>query len=165
MRTESSIAEDRFDLLPYISILMCLLGTLLLMTMSMATMYLKNPGAVWVTEARTTEHGLVPVLVEWDGSTVSVHEHSGIVRIFLGREPRRWWRSDGSFGNREMVAFVDAMAARSASEYVLFAVRPSGFETFQTLAHEFRSRKIGVGYEPIEQHKSVRVRSEERQRP
>lgn len=165
MRTDSSIAEDRFDLLPYISILMCLLGTLLLMTMSMATVYLKNPGAVWVPQARTTEHGQVPVLVEWDGSIASVHDRAGVTRIVLGLEPRRWWRSDGSFSNPHMVAFVDAMAARSASEYVLFAVRPSGFETFQTLAHEFRKRKVAVGYEPIEQHKSVRMRSEEGQRP
>lgn len=165
MRTDSSMAEDRFDLLPFISILMCLLGTLLLITMSLATMYLKNPGAVWMTEARTTEHVHVPVLLEWDGGTVSIHDESGITRIPLGSETQRWWRSDGSFVDARMNAFLDSMAARKGSEYVLFAVRPSGFDNFQTLASEFRTRKIAVGYEPIEQHKSVRLRSEAAHRP
>jgi len=157
-RASLPMDEDRFDLLPYISILMCLLGTLLLMTMSMAALYLKDPGAVWETGARTAEHAQLPVLVEWDGNTVVVHRRKSILRIALGRDLRQWWGRDGSFANPQMAAFVQAMASRRDSEYALFAVRPSGFDSFQTLAREFRSQKIAVGYEPIEQNKPVRLR-------
>lgn len=164
MRRGSDSVEDRFDLLPYISILMCLLGTLLLMTMSMAAVYLKNPGAVWITDSRSTEHSQTPVLVEWDGSAAVIRDRGRSTRIALGREARNWWRSDGTFLNREMAAFVDDMASRRSSEYVLFAVRPSGFGNFQSLAHEFRSQKVSVGYEPIEQDKAVRLRSDTKAR-
>lgn len=166
MRRRVTDSDDCFDLLPYIAILMCLLGTLLLITMSMASIYVgPAAGVVWVPDFSGREHSKVPTLVEWDGETATVHLETQRKVILLGKEVRRWWRTDGSFRNREMAEFVNEMARRSASEYVLFAVRPSGFATFQLLAREFRARKVGLGYEPIEQQKTIRLRVPRESKP
>jgi hypothetical protein len=49
------------------------------------------------------------------------------------------------------------MKSKKKEVYALFAIRPSGFENFQSFLHEFRGRKISVGFEPIEQNKTVKL--------
>jgi hypothetical protein len=155
---QHNISSDHFDLLPFIAILMCLLGTLLFITMSVAAINI-GPGAGegWVPAATVNDTAKTPLLVEWDGETVIIQYSTGFKRISIGQKVRSWFNSDGNFKSREMLNFLSEMKSQNSTTYVLFAVRPSGFENFQTLAAEFRSKGIDIGYEPIEQGKSVRI--------
>ena len=84
--------QDHFDLLPFIGIMMCLLGTLLLVTMCMAAI---NVGAGaregWVPQP--DPDAKIPVLIEWDETNVVWHSESGLQKIeenFIGVCQHQW---------------------------------------------------------------------------
>jgi hypothetical protein len=177
--------RDHFDLLPYIAILMSMLGCLLLVTMSVAALNM-GPGAGegWTpTEddgakgKKAGSDGLVPavgeekkaktpVLVEWDGVTATIHRADARECIVLSETPVM--TDKNSFFNKplgkiqrpgraDFERFLDEMSKLRETHYALFAVRPSGFDGFWLLRSEFESRGIPIGYEPIHQDKSVRL--------
>jgi hypothetical protein len=141
--------EDHFNLLPFIAILMCVLGTELLVTMSMAALSL-GAGATegWVPAVDSTRTTKTPVLVEWDGRKALIHRGKAReeLAVALDKTPPP-----------AIARFLDEMASQRETAYVLFAVRPGGFENYYQLAQAFRERKIAVGFEPIEQNKAVRL--------
>ncbi len=72
---KSSRGRDHFDLLPFIAIMMCLLGCLLLVTISMASINVGvGAGEVWVPAGGEKGPGKTPILLEWDGSHVCLHK-------------------------------------------------------------------------------------------
>ena len=51
------------------------------------------------------------------------------------------------------------------TRYALFAVRPSGFDTFMRLRFVFDRRELPLGYEPVPQAKAVRLNQTTTQQP
>ena len=170
-------SQDHFDLLPFISIMLCLLGTLLLVTMSMAAISLgAGAGEGWIPEPGQASAGKTPILVEWDGTTAVWHKGQALVRIQAAGQTEfiqlggTWFhirRGEGKELNLELLNgapprgplddLLDELAAKHATHYALFAVRPSGFDSFPRFSAQFRARNIDIGYEPIEQTKPVRL--------
>ena len=168
--------QDHFDLLPFISIMLCLLGTLLLVTMSMASISLgAGAGEGWIPAPGRANANKTPVLIEWDGATAVWHKGQSRIRfhphppdlVQIGGVWLKITRSaDGKNPSIEpasapppgqLDALLDELAAKRATHYALFAVRPSGFDTFGRFSAQFRERKIEIGYEPIDQMKPVRL--------
>lgn len=137
---------DHFDLLPFINILMCTLGCLLLVTLSLASLSLGSADETWAIVCCKDERpAKTPVLVEWDGETIAVHwKH--------GEEDLAWSPGSSSPALRSLLGDFEQMAE---SHYALFAVRPSGFHTFSTLRRLFQEKELDVGYEPIAQNRPV----------
>lgn len=137
-------------MLPFIGLLMCVLGVLLFVTLSVAALAIgPNVTEGWLPIADEKRQKL-PVLIEWDGSKAVVHTDKQplSVQAFSGSE---------STPTPELSKFVIEMTAKRNTHYVLFAVRPSGFKNFQPLADTFRTKRVDVGYEPIPQDKAVRL--------
>jgi len=167
--------EDHFDLLPFITILMAVLGTLLLVTMSLAAISVgPGLGEGWVPTADDDNPSTkTAVLLEWDGTHVIAHWPDGkqtakFVRRYRirGKIYRRGEeRPDGSAPLVEMDdealgawdEILSRLEHKKEDQYALFAVRPSGFGNFHTMTREIRSRGIDIGYEPIEQNRPVRL--------
>jgi len=142
-KRRSQVSGDHFNLLPFISILMCTLGCLLLVTMSMATIHIgPSVGEGWVPDQKTEkEKGKKPILVEWDGKTAIAHLNGRRVQS----------------GMKNLQPIFNELAGMRETHYVLFAVRPTGFENFNILAQEFRKTNLAIGYEPIAQYRPVRL--------
>lgn len=150
MPESDSGQEDHFNLLPFIAILLCVLGTELLVTMSMATISLGvGAGEGWVPSKDPTKSTKAPILIEWDGKVATVQRKSGDEKIPVT------FVEDGP--PPALKGLLDELYARRESDYALFAVRPSGFENYFRLAAVFRKRGIDVGDEPVEQGKRVRL--------
>jgi hypothetical protein len=162
-----SAEQDHFDLLPFIAIMMCLLGTLLLVTMCMAAINIgAGAGEGWVLEPDAAAKK--PVLIEWDGQFATWHSEQGLQRIennFIEYAMVRghWLRFDPN-GREALVPgpqpnaldpLLDYLAARQKTHYALFAVRPGGFHNFRKFSARFAERGIDTGSEPIEQGKPV----------
>lgn len=154
---------DHFDLLPYIAILMCTLGTLLLVTLCMAAINM-GPGAgeAWIPTSDTNRVTRIPVLIEWDGEAATVQRDQTRERIRIGTRSIKL--VDGEFKIMEpdddrprLESLLAEMALKKNSHYALFAVRPSGFKSFLSLRSEFDDKEISVGYEPIPQGKTVKL--------
>lgn len=177
MNTHSTEDKDHFDLLPFIAILMCTLGCLLFVTLSVAALSIgPERGEGWIV-ARATANDKTPVLVEWDGTVAVLHRDGhhlkvawegadapppvvgpdgpqGSPPVFLPGTPG----AAAEAGPSERLSFKEMMTwfyENRRTQYALFAVRPSGFGNFDDFADEFRDRGIKVGYEPIAQGRTV----------
>jgi hypothetical protein len=141
---------EHFDMLPFIGLLMCVLGVLLFVTLSVAALAIgPNVKEGWLP-IEGPDRKKVPILVEWDGETAVIHSdnQSKLNQAFL----------DSNAGNTPAFSnFLTQMIAKRKTHYVLFAIRPSGFKNFQVVADQFREKKVDVGYEPIPQDKNVRL--------
>jgi len=143
---------------------MCLLGAILVITMCLASINLGAGAAEgWVPDDSGSKIDKQPLLVEWDGHQMTIHGASRQC-IELGEQVQDWFNEERSLGSTELQAFIDKVA-NETTHYVLFAVRPSGFENFQTLAAEFREREVDIGYERIEQGKVVRLKTSDSREP
>jgi hypothetical protein len=162
-------ATDHFDLLPFIAILMCTLGALLLVTLSMAAVNL-GPGAgeTWIPTPDTNRATKIPVLFQWDGNTMVVDRENGRTQIAIPLAAY-FETPDGSQEEKEAKEQVDAgfaqlesavlsdLERQSDTHYALFAIRPSGFSSFGGLRYRFQKLNISIGTEPIEQGKPVKL--------
>lgn len=177
--------SDHFDLLPFIAILMCVLGCLLLVTLSMSAISVGvGAGEGWLVPAKgargpgnegipsvagETVAEKTPILIEWDGTTAVIHRDGELVSVawtkpsggllpkgLLGAKEDQWIAFDKSPDTQFQDAVARMVPLRD-QYYALFAVRPSGFKNFQRMADEFRGRKIDVGFEPIDQTRPVRL--------
>lgn len=142
-RKAGSIDAEHFDLLPLITMLVCTLGCLLLVTMGTAALGLgPDVDEGWAPEQEKHEdNSKVPILIEWDGETLVVHLGKVATTLDL---------------NEHGDAFLGRFEGHSDAYYAFFAVRPSGFDTFNSLAQVFREREIEVGYEPLNQDRAVK---------
>ena len=137
-------------MLPFIGLLMCVLGVLLFVTLSIAALAVgPNVREGWLP-VDNPDRKKVAILVEWDGSTAVIHKGSQQVSVAAFSE-------SNSLPGSEFNEFVKEMVGKRNTHYVIFAVRPSGFGNLQTLADQFRNKRVDVGYEPIPQDKAVRL--------
>lgn len=156
-RTERG--TDHFDLLPFIALMMIVLATLLFITMAMASINVGAGSAEgWVPTTSPGSHSKVPVLVEWDGAALTIHRKSKREEIHIGEAVGMQWDDNWDIYDKRLRAFLNEMISNKKTHYVLFAVRPSGFGSFESVAYEFRDRGISVGYEPVEQRKRIRLK-------
>lgn len=167
-RLEAS-GKDHFDLLPFIAILMCVLGCLLLVTMSIAALSIgPGLGEGWIPGAADRAATKVPVLIEWDGKTATVQRDGTRTELAWAPVERLHATIDGRDvelttehapdpARAAFDTFVDELARQRDTHYALLAVRPSGFKNYGQFAFEFRRRRITLGSEPIDQQKSVRL--------
>jgi hypothetical protein len=166
-----AIGKDRFDFLPFIAVLTCGIGALLLIMMGATAVNLGSVKAEGWVPARNANHpSKSPVLVEWDGSSAVIHQGgkklsvpwSEASQILVGEGACVAANSDKSASGAQAVStalsdLFSELEDKRATHYALFAVRPSGFSSFRRFANEFRCRKIDVGYEPIAQDRKVRL--------
>jgi hypothetical protein len=145
-----SSETEHFDMLPFIGLLMCVLGVLLFVTLSVAALAMgPNVKEGWLP-IRAQDRKKMPILLEWDGTNAVIHRGKQTSSILV-------YAQGGLSRTSEFSSFIDEMVSKRKSEYVLFAVRPSGFKNFQSIADEFRNRRVDIGYEPIAQEKAVRL--------
>lgn len=172
IRRHEDQSKDHFDLLPFIAILMCVLGCLLLVTMGVAALSIgPGVGEGWIPTRDPKTESKKPILIEWDGTTATIHRDGRRVQAKWSK-PSGVLLSDGEWyelkqepgsESPELRRFLDELKNQRATHYALFAVRPSGFASFNRFADEFRRFKIDVGYEPIKQEKAVRLLPERSQ--
>jgi hypothetical protein len=161
--------QDHFDLLPFIAILMCTLGCLLLVTMSMASLSLgPRHGEGWIPVHDAMQPSKTPVLIEWDGTVARVHRDGQKVSIpwSASSGAQRFVVKDGQLvplveeqggENVELRKFLEELATQRHTHYALFAVRPEGFASFLRFSNQFRAREINVGSMPLPSGKPVRL--------
>lgn len=172
-KRRKNLNSDHFDLLPFIAILMCMLGCLLLVTISIAAISIgPTAGEGWIPTSDPNQTSKIPILIEWDGATAIVHRNGRKKEVKWGGSSQRiklgdtWLNlgSENKEANSEFNKLLDELAVQRATHYALFAVRQSGFDSFFRFSEAFRERKIDVGYEPIHQKKAVRL-LEEKNKP
>lgn len=151
---------------------MSALGCLLLVTLSMATVSIgPAAGEGWLPIQRRAsgQAAKTPILIEGDGTNTVFHLGGRKEKVgwtapamplaILDPTPDLIEEADTTTGFHKLLSEVED---RRATHYALFAVRPSGFATFNEFAYAFRRRDIEVGYEPIAEGRRVQLLKEQR---
>jgi hypothetical protein len=154
MSTDSLESNEHFDLLPFISIMMCTLGCLLLIALSMASLSLGSAGEEWTTNTKDSDKQ--PILLIWDGTLLTAD--LGKDRLCVAWQPSE--PTPTCPPGYRLATRADVLryfADRRRTHYALVAVRPSGFANFDTLQQDLLDNRIETGSEPIAQTKQVRL--------
>jgi len=161
-RARNGNAVDHFDLFPFISILVCTLGFLLMVTLSVVAISL-GPGARMVIVPEPVDPTAVPMaiagrpvgekplLIEWDGSQVTIHPSR--VQVPWAAASENEGMNDSHFGQ-----LLKAVRQNRGRYYVFVAVRPSGFGNLGDLIDLMDHQKIKYGYEPFEQDRPLGIK-------
>ena len=67
------------------------------------------------------------------------------------------FRKTTTLDSPDVSAFIDSIRKRANTDYLVFGVRPNGYQDFIKLRSKAELKKISVGYEPIDQIWQVRL--------
>jgi hypothetical protein len=163
MSNRTAQISEHFDLLPFISIMLCVLGCLLLITLSMAALSLGSAGEEWrqpcpaVGDADSQKvNSRSPILLIWDGSKVLTKLDIGSICVTYPQDQPAV-ECPNHYRKGSLDEIVRYLRETRDKNFAFFAIRPSGFEGFPRLRFEFDRDNINVGFEPIGQKKDVRM--------
>lgn len=154
--------EQPVSLFPFFSILVCILGTLLLIGGTVIGFSLDVSGII-TTNAEVSEvkdeHGKAPVYIEWDGKGITIHPSMNKIPLNI-----KTFQLVGSTSfdkvkpeiaeQIERTLFEDLLRCihrQSNTKYLVVLVRPSGFDNFLYLREFILQYGIDIGYEAIGQ--------------
>ncbi len=145
-RIKSSRVET--ELFPFLSVLACTIGTLILLIIVVSTENLSSDRSVAIIAK--TEDGVnlkkLPRYIECKSDGVLIHPNEIFVSL-----------AEIEDSNSALTDFIEEVKEKQDSEYVIVAIRPSGIEVFQKVRNLIESEGIDIGYEPIEENLQLKI--------
>ena len=139
------------DLFPFLSVMACMMGCLMLIALSFTGGKASNVPEVLLVDSGA-QH--TPHLLVWDGSVLLVDREAGQVPVPWALASQNGGDNATAFG--EVFKLVKANRDR---HFFFIAVRPSGFGNFRTTVQKLmKDAKLGYGHWPIAQNKSLSLR-------
>ena len=141
------------DLFPFLSILACTIGTLILLIIVMTLQSLGNSRSV--TILARTEGGQPqqkqPRYVECQAGGIMIH-------------PQGTFVASASLSNPQspLATLLQRLARHKDREYLIVVVRPQGIDVFKQLRALVENRGIDLGYEPLEAGWRLNLKTEAR---
>lgn len=182
--------EQAVSLFPIFNILVCTLGSLILIIGTVVAFSLGPGRSVLIDiKGRTRgEHHKIPTYIEWDGKKIVIHPERNSVSLDLlsiielsdekieeikesyidGRltleqarleiQRRQYNKIMDRIRNTHFEDLLQHIHRKRDKEYLVIMVRPSSFDTLVTLRNFILKTGIDVGYEPIDQGWTLRIR-------
>ncbi len=142
-RRTISRQKNEVELFPFLSVLACTIGTLILLIVIMTVQMMGNQQKVKI-EARN-ERGQgenqvkTPRYVECNSKGAVIYPSQQLV-------PK--WKLDQK--NSPLKKFLADVKNSGNSQYLIIAVRPDGYDVFKAVRAMAEIQKIDIGYEPID---------------
>jgi hypothetical protein len=136
------------ELFPFLSILACTIGTLILLIIVLATQVFSNEREVSIIAKTETGKNLakIPRYIECRGDGVIIYPQKKFVSKY------NLYNSNSAF-----LQLLNQVKVNSKTEYLIIAIRPDGFETFQSIRETIEQQGIDMGYEPIDQDVKLKL--------
>lgn len=139
------------ELFPFLSILACTIGTLILLIIVLTTQVFSNE--LEITIDVTTEQGQnkqkIPRYIECRSDGIVLYPSETFV-------PQH--RLNVPYG--ELNQFLTEIRNNRDKAYLIVAVRPDGIETFQEVRNLVEQQGIDIGYEPIDKGWKLKIDSQ-----
>jgi hypothetical protein len=137
------------ELFPFLSVLACIIGTLILLVITVSSSALGSRRSVTLTARDQVgqNKGLTPHYVEVKADGVVLHPTLEFVP-----------KQDLKKADAPLRRLLQRVAANAGKEYIIVAVRPDGFSLFDTVRSEVEGRRIRIGYEPVPAEWKLRIR-------
>ncbi len=137
------------DLFPFLAVLACVIGTLVLLVILVTSGVLGSRRSI--TLVALTSEGrnvrLRPHYVEVDVAGVTLH-------------PGGLFVAAADLGRRDtpLASLLAEVARKRDREYIIVALRPGGYRHFDRVRAQVENRGIEIGYEPIDEDWRLRIR-------
>ncbi|MEA5511917.1 hypothetical protein VB715_19265 [Crocosphaera sp. UHCC 0190] len=132
------------ELFPFLSILACTIGTLILLIIVLTTQLLQNERKVTIiakTETTGENQGKIPKYIECREDGVLLHPS----QVFVAKSEINNERSP-------LNKLIKEVRKNRHKQYLIVALRPDGIEVFQKIRDMVEKQGIDIGYEPIDQN-------------
>jgi hypothetical protein len=137
------------ELFPFLSVLACVIGTLVLLVILVTSGVLGSRRSITLVAQASAGRNdrLKPRYVE---VTAGVQDHplggEFVPAALLGRE------------DTPLAELLAEVAGRRESEYVIVALRPGGYPNFSQVRRQVENRGIEIGFEPVDEGWKLRIR-------
>ncbi|AUC60961.1 hypothetical protein AA637_07230 [Cyanobacterium sp. HL-69] len=142
MRRRSRANKIEMELFPFLSVLACTIGTLILLIIVISTESIESSSEV--TIIGQTEEGQnsakTPRYIECREDGIILHPSEEFVP-----------RNRLSRSNSPLLTLIEEVENNRNNEYVIVILRPTGLETFYEVRDLIEARNIDIGYEPIDE--------------
>jgi len=138
------------ELFPFLAVLACMIGTLILIIIVVTTGVLGEKRSITLVARDDDGRSVLlkPHYVEVRGDGVLLHPGLEFVPA----------AAVGS-SDTALRRLLRQVEARKEAEYVIVAVRPDGFTLFDEVRDQVEGRGIQIGYEPVDTNWTLRIRS------
>lgn len=148
MRRRFSKNKTEVELFPFLSVLACTIGSLILLIIVISSQTLEsNPE---VTIIAKTEIGKnqqkQPRYIECNQDGVIIYPSQEFV-------PKNALKNQDS----KLLQFISEVEKNKEKEYVIVAIRPQGIEVFKEVRLLIEKAKIDIGFEPIEDGWTLKI--------
>lgn len=142
MRRRSKSPRIELELFPFLSVLACTIGSLILLIIVVSTETLNNNSEVTIIAKSDggENQKKQPRYIECKKDGIVIYPSQEFVSKTNIKKP-----------NSQLTKFINEVKKNKTKEYIIVAVRPSGIEVFDTLRDIIMEEKIDIGYEPIEE--------------
>lgn len=146
-----TIAKNKLEieLFPFLSILACTIGTLILLIIVLTTQLLKNEREITIiakTETSGENQGKIPNYIECREDGVLLHPSQEFV-------PKSQINNPQSPLNQ----LIKEVQKNRNQQYLIVALRPDGIEVFQQVRNKVEQAGIDIGYEPIDKNWKLNI--------
>lgn len=140
-RSISQKKHTEVELFPFLSILACTIGTLVLLIIVLTTQALNKQEVTIV--AKTEEGGVnkskTPRYIECREDGVVLHPSEEFVSKFEINKP-----------NSPLQKLIAEVKANKNKQYLIVALRPDGIDIFNEIRNLVEGEGIDIGYEPVD---------------
>lgn len=148
MHHRSTSLSPEIELFPFLSVLFCTIGTLILiiiLLVAQATGSTKKVNII-ANNSNSIHQSKTPRYIECQSDGVIIHPSKKFIPI-----------NDINQTNSAFGMFLSEVKAQKI-EYLIVAVRPDGVEIFQEIRELIESEGIDIGYEPIDQDWELQIK-------
>lgn len=152
MRQRPSPQRTELELFPFLSVLACTIGTLILLIIVISTETLESSSQVTIVAENQDGQNFskTPRYIECQEDGVIIY-------------PSEIFVSENELTKRAspLMQLIDEVEANRDQQYVIVIVRPKGIEVFYQVRDVIEERDIDIGYEPIDEGLQLKLQSEE----
>ncbi len=151
MRRRSKSNKIETELFPFLSVLACTIGTLILLIIVISTETLESSSQVIVVGETREGQNLTktPRYIECRDDGVILHPSGTFVP-----------RNDLSRPNSPLLNLINEVERNRDREYVIVVLRPDGINVFYEVRDLIEERNIDIGYEPIDEGLTLQFQEE-----
>ncbi|MCU0534678.1 MAG: hypothetical protein MUD14_12365 [Hydrococcus sp. Prado102] len=154
-RRSSSRPLIEIELFPFLSILACTIGTLILLIIVMTTQLFDSQREVTIlAKTENNEEGKnrskTPRYIECRNDGIIIHPSQEFVT-----------KNDIESSNSALKKLLNEVKQNSDKEYLIVAIRPDGIEVFKKIRDLIEQKGIDIGYEPIDKDWTLKIETPE----
>ncbi|PSF39313.1 hypothetical protein C7H19_00555 [Aphanothece hegewaldii CCALA 016] len=149
-RRSFSPPATEVELFPFLSVLACTIGTLILLIIVLTTQLLGEQQAITIiAKSETGENAAkTPRYLECRQDGIVIYPEEKFI-------PKQYLNISDT-----LLELLLTIKQNRDKEYLIVAIRPDGIETFQEVRGLIEKQGIDIGYEPIDQNWKIKIETE-----